>query len=70
MINKKDFIVIGSISILISLTGFLFDLHERVQNILTNVFEIGMMAVFLFGIIFIPYFFVKLLISKFSKQKS
>jgi hypothetical protein len=69
MIHKKDFLVIGILSILISMTGFILDINERVQNLKTNFFEIIMMAVLIYGVIFIPYFTIKLLSNKFGKPK-
>ncbi len=70
MISKKDFIVIGIVSILISLTGFILDLNERVQDIKTNVFEIVVMTVLIYGLISILYFPIKLLLNKLGKQKT
>jgi hypothetical protein len=69
MVSKKDFIVIGIVSILLSVTGFILDLNERVQDIYTNVFEILMMAVLIYGIISILYFPIKLLTNKLGRQK-
>jgi hypothetical protein len=70
MINKKDFIVIGILSIFISITGFILDLNERVPSLTINVFEIFMMAILMYGIISIPYFAIKLIIKKFGKFNS
>jgi hypothetical protein len=70
MVSEKDFIVIGIVSTLLSLTGFILDLNERVQNIFTNIFEILMMTVLIYGIISIFYFPIKMLIYKLGRQKS
>jgi hypothetical protein len=70
MVSKKDFKVIGIVSILLSVTGFILDLNERVQDIYTNVFEILMMTVLIYGIIAILYFPIKLLTNKLGRQKS
>jgi hypothetical protein len=70
MVRKKDFIVIGIISILLSVTGFILDLNERVQDIKTTIFEILMMTVLIYGMISIFYFPIKLLKNKLGKQKS
>jgi hypothetical protein len=70
MVHKKDFIVIGIISILLSVTGFILDLNERVQDIKTTIFEILMMTVLIYGMISIFYFPIKLLKNKLGKQKS
>jgi hypothetical protein len=70
MVRKKDFIVIGLISILLSMTGFILDLNERVQDIKTTIFEILMMTVLIYGMISIFYFPIKLLKNKLGKQKS
>lgn len=70
MVSKKDFTVIGIISILLSVTGFILDLNERVPDIKTNVFEIFMMTGLIYGIISILYFPIKLLTNKLDKQKS
>jgi hypothetical protein len=70
MVHKKDFIVIGIISILLSMTGFILDLNERGQDIKTTIFEILMMTVLIYGMISIFYFPIKLLKNKLGKQKS
>jgi hypothetical protein len=70
MVGKIDFIVIGIISILLSVAGFILDLNERVLDIKTNVFEILMMTILIYGIICILYFPIKLLTNKLGKQKS
>lgn len=70
MVSKKDFIVIGIVSILLSVTGFILDLNERVPDIKTNVFEIFMMTGIIYGIISIFYFPIKLLIIKLGKRKA
>ena len=70
MISKKDFLVIGIVSILLSVTGFILDLNEKVQDIKTNVFEIFMMTGLIYGIISIFYFPIKLLTNKLARQKS
>jgi Kef-type K+ transport system membrane component KefB len=69
MIHKKDFLVIGILSILISMTGFILDINERVQNLKTNDFEIIMMAGLIYGVIFIPYYAIKLLTKRLGKHK-
>ena len=70
MKHKKDILVIVAISVILSITGFILDLNERVQDIKTNIFEIFMMTGVIFGIIAIFYFPIKIIISKFSKQTS
>ena len=44
MVTKKAFFRIGVLSLLLSMTGFILDLNERVPDIKTNVFEIVMMT--------------------------
>jgi hypothetical protein len=61
---KKDIIVIVAISLILSITGFVLDLNERVPDILTNIFEILMMAGFILVAISIFYFPIKLLLNK------
>jgi hypothetical protein len=70
MVRKKDFIVIGLISILLSMTGFILDLNERGQDIKSTIFEILMMTVLIYGIISILYFPIKLLTINWGKRKS
>ena len=70
MVSKKDFIVIGIVSILLSVTGFILDLNERVPDIKTNVFEIFMMTGIIYGIISVFYFPIKLLTIKLGKRKA
>jgi H+/Cl- antiporter ClcA len=67
MATKKDFIRIGVLSLLLSMTGFLLDLEERVPDIKTNVFEIVMMTGLCYGIISVFYFTISLLIHKLAK---
>jgi hypothetical protein len=67
MATKKDFIRIGVLSLLLSMTGFLLDLDERVPDIKTNVFEIVMMTGLCYGIISVFYFTISLLIYKLAK---
>jgi hypothetical protein len=67
MATKKDFIRIGVLSLLLSMTGFILDLDERVQNVKTNVFEIAMMTVLCFGIISVFYFPISLLLYRKAK---
>ena len=67
MATKKDFIRIGVLSLLLSTTGFLLDLGERVPDIKTNVFEIVMMTGLCYGIISVFYFTISLLIHKLAK---
>ena len=67
MTTKKDFIRIGILSFLLSMTGFILDLDERVQDIKTNVFEIVMMTGLCYGIISVFYFPISLLIHKKAK---
>ncbi len=67
MATKKDFIRIGVLSLLLSMTGFLLDLDERVPDIKTNVFEIVMMTGLCYGIISVFYFTISLLIHKLAK---
>ena len=67
MATKKDFIRIGVLSLLLSMTGFILDQDERVQDIKTNVFEIVMMTGLCYGIISVFYFPIKVLIHKLAK---
>jgi hypothetical protein len=67
MASKKDFIRIGVLSLLLSMTGFILDLAERVPDIKTNVFEVVMMTTFCFAIISVFYFPISLLIHKLAK---
>jgi H+/Cl- antiporter ClcA len=68
MATKKDFIRIGVLSLLLSMTGFILDLDERVPDIKTNVFEIVMMTGLCYGIISVFYFTISLLLHKLAKQ--
>jgi H+/Cl- antiporter ClcA len=67
MATKKDFIRIGVLSLLLSMTGFLLDLDERVPDIKTNVFEIVMVTGLCYGIISVFYFPISFLIHKKAK---
>ena len=67
MATKKDFIRIGVLSLLLSMTGFILDLDERVPDIKTNVFEIAMMTGLCYGIISVFYFPISLLLYKKAK---
>ena len=67
MATKKDFIRIGILSFLLSMTGFVLDLDERVPDIKTNVFEVVMMTGLCYGIISVFYFPISLLIHKKAK---
>jgi len=67
MASKKDFIRIGVLSFLLSMTGFILDLNERVPDIKTNVFEIVMMTGLCYGIISVFYFPISFLIHKKAK---
>jgi heme/copper-type cytochrome/quinol oxidase subunit 4 len=69
MINKKDILIIGIISILLTVIGFILDLNERIPNILLNIYEILIMSAIIFILISIIYFPVKLIIYKFRKSK-
>jgi hypothetical protein len=64
MKNYKDLLLIVAISVILSITGFILDLNERVPDIRTNIFEIIMMAGFAFGVIIFFYFPIKFLLSK------
>lgn len=68
MVSRKDLLVIGIISILLSVTGFILDINERVPDIRINVFDISMMAGLICGIISILYFPIKLLANRFGRQ--
>ena len=70
MVTRKDFFRIGILSLLLSITGFILDLNERVPDIKTNVFEVLIMTAISYGIISIFYFPIRLLIHKLIKQKS
>ena len=67
MVTKKAFFRIGVLSFLLSMTGFILDLNERVPDIKTNVFEIVMMTGLCYGIISVIYFPISLLIHKLAK---
>ena len=67
MASKKDFIRIGILSLLLSMTGFILDLEERVPDVKTNVFEIVMMTGLCYGIISVFYFPISFLIHKKAK---
>jgi hypothetical protein len=67
MATKKDFIRIGVLSLLLSMTGFILDLDERVPDIKTNVFEIVMMTGLCYGIISVFYFPFSFLLYKKAK---
>jgi hypothetical protein len=67
MTTKKDFIRIGILSFLLSMTGFILDQDERVPDIKTNVFEVVMMTGLCYGIISVFYFPISLLIHKKAK---
>jgi hypothetical protein len=67
MATKKDFFRIGILSLMLSITGFILDLAERVPDIKTNVFEVLMMTGLFYGIISILYFPISLLIHKLAK---
>ena len=69
MINKKDILIIGIISRLLTVIGFILDLNERIPNILLNIYEILIMSAIIFILISIIYFPVKLIIYKFRKSK-
>ena len=69
MINKKDILIIGIISILLTVIGFILDLNERIPNILLNIYEMLIMSAIIFIMISIIYFPVKLIIYKFRKSK-
>lgn len=69
MINKKDILIIGIISILLTVIGFILDLNERIPNILLNIYEMLIMSAIIFIMISIIYFPVKLIIYKFIKSK-
>jgi hypothetical protein len=64
MVTKKDFFRIGILSLLLSITGFILDLNERVPDIKTNVFEVVMMTSICYGIISVFYFPMKLISNK------
>jgi hypothetical protein len=67
MATKKDFIRTGVLSFLLSMTGFILDLDERVPDIKTNVFEVVMMTGLCYGIISVFYFPFSFLIHKKAK---
>jgi hypothetical protein len=67
MVTKKAFFRIGVFSFMLSLTGFVLDLDERVPDIKTNVFEIIMMTGLCYGIISIFYFSISLMLHKKAK---
>lgn len=67
MVTKKAFFRIGVLSLLLSMTGFILDLNERVPDIKTNVFEIVMMTGLCYGIISVFYFTIKVLNHKLAK---
>ena len=67
MVTKKAFLRIGVLSFLLSLTGFILDLDERVPDIKAYVFEIVIMTGLCYGIISFFYFPFSLLIHKLTK---
>ena len=67
MASKKDFIRIGILSLLLSMTGFILDLEERVPDVKTNVFEIVMMTGLCHAIISVFYFPISLLLYRKAK---
>ena len=67
MVTKKALFRIGVLSFLLSMTGFVLDLNERVPDIKTNVFEIVMMTGLCYGIISFFYFPIRHLIHKLAK---
>ena len=67
MASKKDFIRIGILSLLLSMTGFVLDLEERVPDVKTNVFEIVMMTGLCYAIISVFYFPISLLLYRKAK---
>lgn len=70
MVGKKDFIAIGVASFLLSGTGFILDLNERIPDIKTNVFEILMMTGLTYCVFSIIYFPFKTLTNKSGKHKT
>jgi hypothetical protein len=70
MVGKKDLIAIGVASFLVSVTGFILDLNERIPDIKTNVFEILMMTGLTYCVISIIYFPFKILTNKSGKHKT
>lgn len=70
MKNSKDTLVIVAISVVLSITGFVLDLNERVPDIKTNIFEITMMAGVSFGVIAIIYFPIKFIFGKLRRKIS
>jgi hypothetical protein len=67
MASKKDFIRIGILSLLMSMTGFILDLNERVPDVKTNIFDLVMMTGLCYTIISVFYFPIKVLIHKLAK---
>ena len=70
MKNSKDTLIIVAISVVLSFTGFVLDLNERVPDIKTNIFEITMMAGVIFGVIAIFYFPIKFIVGKLRRKIS
>lgn len=70
MYHKRDFIIIGIVSIILAVTGFILDLSERDPSIVTNIFETLLMAGLIFCAITIFYFPIKLLAKKINSQNT
>lgn len=56
MMKKKQLLAILSLSILLSVTGYILDYKERVDDVLLNVFEITMMSILIFAVMTALYF--------------
>jgi hypothetical protein len=66
---KKHLLVILTIAFTLSITGFIIDLNERVQDINTNIFEIMMMTGVIFVLISVFYFPLKFIVISVRKHK-
>jgi hypothetical protein len=70
MYHKKDFIIIGIVSIILAVTGFILDLSEREPSIVTNIFETLLLAGLIFCAITIFCLPIKLLAKKINSQNT
>lgn len=69
MTYHKDILIILAVAFILSLSGFVIDLHERVPDIMVNIFEILMMTGIIFGAIAFVCFPLKFIATIFSKPE-
>lgn len=70
MNHKKNLVLLLVLAFSLSVFGFILDLGERVPNIATNVIEITIMAVLMFGLFCLLYSIAVLAGSIFNKKTS